>query len=258
MSFSKPLSKPFRGLLVAVALLAQSISAHADTVYNITTRGATAQVNGAWYIQTDPQPTGTGVIQPFVRIQNNGTESGYNTDWRPVEFDTKDQNQWTHALNISDVPIVSYQNEQYRQFMLDINEGGNNTLQKLSLNQIEIYLGATNLEHNYPNLGTLIYQLDAPVDNRVELSYKLNIGSGSGDMFLLVPNSLFTGPNQWVYLYSKFGVPNGSDAGFEEWSVLKANNAPPSEGAVPLPAVVGGGLMLLGGLGFKRRYSPIP
>ena len=249
MRFTKlTLTLAFAGLILTSSARGGSIT------IDITTRGATGLGNGAWYIQTDPQPTGTGVIQPFVRIQNRFTESGYNTDYRPVEFDTKDQNQWTHALNIADVPIVTYLGGQYRQFLLDINEGGNTTLQQLSLNEVEIYLGPTNLEHNYPNLGTKIYTLDTSgKDRTVELNYKLNSGSGSGDMFLLVPNSLFTGPNQWVYLYSNFGIPNGSDAGFEEWAVLQANNPPPGEGVVPLPAVAWGGLALFGGLGMNRR-----
>ena len=258
MRFTKltlTLTLAFAGLFLTSSTRGGSIT------IDITTRGAAGLGNGAWYIQTDPQPTGTGVIQPFVRIQNKVTESGYNTDYRPVEFDTKDENQWTHALKISDVPVVSHVDgngvtTQYRQFLLDINEGGNTTLQQLSLNEVEVYLGPTNLEHNYPNLGTKIYTLDTGGHDRtVELSYRLNSGSGSGDMFLLVPNSLFTGPNQWVYLYSNFGVPNGSDAGFEEWAVLKANNPPPpppGEG-VPLPAVAYCGFALLGGLGLRRR-----
>lgn len=226
----------------------------ADTVVDLTTVGSSGQINGAWYVQTGPQPTGTGVFLPFVRIQGTGTESGYNTDYRPVEFDTKDQNQWTHSLLLSTVPIVTYKGQQYREFLLDINEGGNTNLSNLTLDEVQIFLGATGDLHNYPSgLGTLVYDMDAAPDGpaRVELNYRLNSGSGSGDMFLYVPVANFAiSTNPYVYLYSHFGTPHTSDAGFEEWSSDPA--------VVPLPSAASAGAGLMGLLvigGFARRRS---
>src|SRR5207237_2020334 len=85
----------------AAFLLLASAPARAEYVINLTSAGSSGTSQGALYEQADPQPTGTGVINPFVRIQRTGTERGYNTDGRPVEFDTKDQNQWTHSLPLS-------------------------------------------------------------------------------------------------------------------------------------------------------------
>ena len=68
-----------------------------------------------------------------------------------------------------------------------------------------------------------IYDLDAGLesgeDNYVLLDYWLNHGSGPGDMFADIPDSVF-GDHTCVYLYSKFGVNEGAHAGFEEWAVL--------------------------------------
>ena len=61
---------------------------------DLTTAGASAELdNGAIVQQTDAQPTGTGFIQSFVRIQGaasgGGSQEGYNTDGRPLQFDEK-------------------------------------------------------------------------------------------------------------------------------------------------------------------------
>src|SRR4051812_16516409 len=63
------------GLLLASPALAASITIDLTvTPYN----GAGNQ--GDLFIRTDQQPTGTGVIKPFLTIQQKGQEHGYNTD----------------------------------------------------------------------------------------------------------------------------------------------------------------------------------
>jgi len=246
--------------VTSVTFLCASGEVRANSIIDLTSPHAAGMGNGAWYIQTDPQPTGTGVIQPFVRIQNTGTESGYNTDGRPVDLQTKDSNQWSRALKISEIPVVQYNGQSYRQFLLDVNEQGSGSGRLLSLDQIEVYLANTGDINDYATLGTStskIYTLDTTGNDRtVELDYKLNSGSGSGDMFLLVPNSLFVGP-QYVYLFSDFGVPHSADAGFEEWAVLKPSGV--GGGApVPLPTTAAAGFVLLGGFGLVRRANRQP
>ena len=242
------------GMVVGMGLT--SGAAFGGTIIDLTTVGSSGTVNGGYFLQTSPQPTGTGYFNPFVRIQNTGTEKGYNTDARPVQFDTKDENQWTHSIRLSDVSTTRYKGKDYRVFLLDINEGGNTTLSKLSLDQVQIFVSNTSGSlNNYPNLGTLVWQLDTPTaDNRVELNYKLNHGSGSGDMFLYVPVSAFTGyTNPYVYLYSEFGTPNGSDAGFEEWSSKGPVVAAITP--VPLPTTAMGAFVLLAAWVGGRRMS---
>ncbi|HEU5116748.1 MAG TPA: LEPR-XLL domain-containing protein, partial [Isosphaeraceae bacterium] len=79
-------------------------------------------INGALFRQGSNQPSGTGVFQSFVRIQNDGTEQGYNTDGSP-QFDTKG-GSFTHAVLLSTIPLKVINGEAYREFNLDINQTG--------------------------------------------------------------------------------------------------------------------------------------
>ena len=131
--------------------------------------------------------------------------------------------------------------------------------------------GLPNPPSDVSTLGVLIWDLDgnlvAPVTDRwVKLNYDLNAGSGSGDMRLFVPNSLFTGGFQYVYLYSQFGGEGGAfvnNDGYEEWAVRTGLTCEQTNTCEPPPQIpepsslllLGSGL--LGALGFgvsrKRR-----
>src|SRR5260370_41101136 len=58
-------------------------------------------INGAQFVFTTPQPTGTGVIQPFLRLENSPVEQGYNTSGG-TPFDDK-AGPWTHDLTFGDL-----------------------------------------------------------------------------------------------------------------------------------------------------------
>jgi hypothetical protein len=79
--------------------------------------------------------------------------------------------------------------------------------------------------------------------------YSLGHGSGSGDLLVYIPNSLF-GDQTYVYLYSMFGADEAANAGFEEWAVREGGNPP----TTPVPAAAL--LALLGltsaGCGLRR------
>ena len=227
-------------------------------IIELTTHGASGVGNGAIYSQEDFQPTGTGIFQPFLRIQEtgpgrDGTETGYNTDAREVELDTKDNNHWTHSLDSSSPEIVYVDNAGYLAFRLDVNEQGSSDDRIIWLNKLEIYLGeAPDLLLSSPGgLGDLIYSLDggSQGDVSVKLDYRLEHGSGSGDMQVLIPVELFR-PDRYIYLLSEF---SGSDAGFEEWSArVGPNPPPPPPPGVPLPGVAWAGLALLSTTGVVR------
>jgi hypothetical protein len=245
----------------ATPLLARLAEA---AVCDLTTAGSACSVQPGvdLFLQADPQPTGTGVIDSFVRIQDRGTEHGYNTDGRPVPFDEKTDPNFTRSLLLSEVPIVTISGVQYREFGLDINEQSSGSNRFLSLDELKIFLSpsgnmtTTDVDAPTP-LGTLIYDLDATGDHWIKLDYSLGSGSGSGDMFAYINSALFTGPNQNVTLYSQFGVNFASGAGFEEWWVREgqAGGQPP----IPEPTtllLVGSGLAGLAAGRGRRRSRP--
>lgn len=220
--------------------------AHAGMI-DLTVPTTSALVANAIYETSDARSTGTGVIAPFVRLQNNGTQQGYNTSTRPVAFDEQTAANFTRDLQIQDLGVNTISGTDYVTFLLDSNQAGNAAGTLLSLDQVRIYISPTN-GLNSPNLstlGTLIYNLDAVANNWIVINSQLNSGSGQGDMLLHVPLSLFTpfSNSSYVTLYSQFGTNNPSNSGFEEWKTV--GNPIPAPGAL---AVLG-----LGGLMASRR-----
>lgn len=207
------------------------------------TAGGSGTVNGAFFTTTDNQSTGTGVIQSFVRVQDNGMADGYNTSARPLLYDENSSPQFTRDLPFSAVPIVNIGGTNYREFLLDINQQGASPL--LSLDKLEIRVASSGgLTGTWGTFGTQVYSLDtASVDNVILLNYGFNSGSGSGDMFAYIPDAVF-GNAQFVYLYSLFGATGGAYAendGFEEWAVRSTQTLP-----VPEPGTYA---MMIAGLG---------
>ena len=240
--------------LAALVTLSTSTLASAG-VCDLTTDGSSCGpdlfTNFAIFGEISPQPTGTGFIDPFLRLQKKGQQEGYNTTARPFQLDQKEPLNFTHDLQLSQVPIKTIDNVQYREFFLDINESSGHTNELLSLDELRLYLSPTGERDSYDSSTktldglTAIYDLDAGGDNWIKLDYSLNHGSGSGDMVAYIPNSLFTGASsQYVYLFSRFGDQTGheSDAGFSEWWVGPSSGTTPGVTAVPEPAT----LLLLG------------
>lgn len=223
----------------------------------------------AIFQQIAPQPTGTAVVDNFLRIQHSPNEVGFNTDYRPLpsSMNTFDPNNTIHALHISEIPVValntgtsgSPQWANYREFYLDINE--TTSLPRISLDQLQIFLGP-NASFNSYSSGKLngvspIYDLDTGSDNYIKLSYSLNLNNpGTGDMVAYIPDSLFTNTqaNPYVYLYSGFGFNWSSDGGFEEWFTKNAQMYPTP---TPEPAsllLLGSGL-ILAARGYRRKSA---
>jgi len=250
------------------------VSARADTL-NFTGGGAlggpdtpppvtSGTINGGYFEVGSVHPAGTGVFNPFLTIQQNGNEQGYNT-LGELQFDEKRQPEWTHELLLSSLKVVTSPNgTQSYEFTLDLNENDSLKGRLISLDELQIYRANAD---NYSHLNTstmtfsdgpsnLVYDLDASGDSSVLLNYDvISRGSGSSDLNVYIPTALFTGSRPYVYLYSKFGTFGDpaefdftTDAGFEEWRAVTGANPP----VVPVPTAVYGGLMLLGGLAFGK------
>ncbi len=82
--------------LIAAGSLLLATGAHSTVVdlINGDSGTITNSYGTAIFEFTQPQPTGTGYIQPFLRVQNDPSEQGYNTSGG-TPFDDK-AGPWTH------------------------------------------------------------------------------------------------------------------------------------------------------------------
>ena len=206
---------------------------------DLTTTGSSCQIGDAWYLQMDQQPTGSDQMS-FVRIGDNKQEvQGYNTSFRPVQFNEITDLTHTHDLAVADIPIVEYQGGSYYQFGLDINQTGANPL--LSLDQVKVYATNSTNNTNYDTgagFTNLVYNMDTGGDNWVKLDFSLNHGSGSGDMWMLIPTASLAGFSN-VILFSQFGSNFRNNDGYEEWFTTQAPIPEPGTGALLLAGLLG-------------------
>ncbi len=232
--------------------------------------GADGWINDAYFLQIDPKGTGTGVLDPFVRLDNASQpiEEGYNTDGRlpgggtPAPFDAKSDAKYTHAILAADVPTVDIGGQTYWEFLLDINQDGGRSTRFLTLNELQIYRGnglqnavteVLSAEGILTDLqSSLVWDLDAGElgDNQINLDAKIGApGQGEADMAAYIPVS---GAGNYLLLYSQFGngfatnYPNND--GYEDWGVREAG-----ETVVPLPGAVALGILGLGAAGLRLR-----
>jgi hypothetical protein len=220
-------------LLAAVAALLGVNTAYAFGPIDLTTAGttATSSVDGTIWTNTNLiQSSGTGVIEPFLRWQNNDTETGMNTDAQTPPYDTK-AGIWTHSITYGQLGIVNKGGIDYYVFTLDINEpNGGQSL--LTINELRIYSvdasagGALADEVAVQGAAgsTLHYNLDGTSDQTIYTDYAVsNTGSGESDVDFYIPVSFFAGASSTDYLYMVInsglaGDTNGLDSadGFEE------------------------------------------
>jgi hypothetical protein len=217
-------SRIWRICSVAAAILTAAVvatGASAVTVDLTPGPGSSGTINGVLFEFDDQQPAGSGVLMPFVRVQANGTEEGYNTSNPAFPFDeVPPPGGFTRDMQFGELQQIggSY------HFTLDINEPAGGSQPLLSLDELRIYISSTGSQNTtvLGDLGTLIYDLDAGTDNTVLMDFTNAPGSGVTDMLMTMPAALFAGvsPADFVILYSRFGDTESSGAGFEEWAHL--------------------------------------
>ena len=196
----------FAGTVASACITLSAGAARAVIVLNVTPSTPTSltgtAITGGTFIvdNTDLQPTGTGVIDSFLRIQATGQERGYNTSVGKVLDDKPPVGQFTRAIQLEDIPVVTIGGVDYRAFLLDANQVGNGPI---SLNQVELFQSAADLgtsfslqEANSTHDAVISFTGLSPVfqmNNRqntpgglttnTEIWIDSGHGSGSGDMF---------------------------------------------------------------------------
>lgn len=254
--------------LLGIAVLT-AVQAQAATELDLVTNPEITH-NGAIFRQfPEDQPTGTGVYNPIVRINEDtaadgpkdGHSAGYNTSGRPVAFDELTDPNWTRDITLGEIEQVQIGEEFYFCFRLDINEPGNDDA-TLSLDTIRIFVGAGGqTTSDVSSLGTEVYNLDDLGDVYLKLDARLRDGgapgSGTGDMEMLVPVALFEGfsDDDYLILFSEFGLQAGNkqdsigeQAGFEEWAACEVVIPEPTTGLM-----VGMALVSLIGIAKRRK-----
>lgn len=160
---------------------------------------------------------------------------------------------FTRSLLLTEVPIVDVGGTLYRQFLLDINQTGSDP--RISLTQLQLFqqkgdfsqvkgdidptqfsvaqvVGGTSvMTNNYAGSVEIFRMSSGAADAffTIEMDFSLNSGSGFGDIYFYVNADAFItdGSRPNLVLYSRFGQPgpHGTNDGFEEWAVVKANES---------------------------------
>jgi hypothetical protein len=191
-------------------------------VIDLTKLDSSGEISGAIFRQGSVD-SGTGNYVDFVQIQHKTTEQGYNTSFRPNQFDEGSSLNFNRDVQLGELAVTTLDGSEYLIFGLDINEAQNEEL--LSLDRLQIFISSTGNRNGYPNLGTMIYNMDySDSGNTVLLDSSLSHGSGTSDMMLYIPTNLLTdfSTSDYLYLYSSFG--NFCDQwetsdGAEQWGI---------------------------------------
>ena len=228
------IKRNFTAALIAAGMFAITNIAQAIVV-DLGSSGS-GTINNAIFQTNNDHPTGTGVYNPFLTVQANGTEQGYNSS--TGNFDTKREPQWNHEIKFSDLQVTTINGQQYFGFSVDINEP-NGSKAGISLEGLSIYTSSTLQSSTSTNssgtfngsLGILRYDLGA---NQV-LYTDQNTGSGGGDINIYIPVSAFAGTqaNDYVYMYQRWGNADAmTQGGFEETSLIRGLTPVPEMSAL--------------------------
>lgn len=201
------------------------------TIVDLTVENSSGVISDAIFQQWDGSHSGTGRFVDFVQLHNDGIEQGYNTSYRPNQFDegnglgNGNSANFNRDIQLSELVVANINNQEYAVFILDANESHGQGKKFISLDSVQIFISDTGNRNNYPDLGTLIYDMDySNPGNTVLIDSSLSHGSGYSDMAFYLPTNLLTGYdlNDYLYFYSSFGEYDLNwrcDAGAEAWGI---------------------------------------
>lgn len=239
------------------AAASSSVVAGPITVCDLTAINSSCTINGAIFsTNVNDVNIGSGIINPFLTTQNNGTESGFATDvpavnQLPLDDKRDNANTFTNTLTLQNIGSETVGGQDYVVLFLDVNEPANAD-SLISLDTLKIYdTGSASpfLQGKPQTLAglallaalTLRYDLG---DNSILLDANNFKGSGIGvDMKALIPLSDFdtTPLTDRLTLATAFGQAGGNAGtadGFEEWYSLKGSVNPPPPPPLPEPGTL--------------------
>jgi len=76
----------------------------ADASVDLTASGNFGEIDGAVFSANQIQATGAGSFPAFLSLSRNGTEQGYNSDYRPVQFNEVSNANHNHSLLTGEHP----------------------------------------------------------------------------------------------------------------------------------------------------------
>jgi hypothetical protein len=240
---------------ICAAVLIGGATAQATTIDLTTT--SSGELNGGLFSTIGTQPTGSGVFDPFLTIQNNVTEQGYNS--AVGNFDTKRDPVYNHEIKLSQLNTTTIGGVQYFTFNVDINEPNGGSKALISLDSFRVYTSptlqsSTSTDANglfNGSLGTLRY--DSGSGNLVKIN-DINHGSGQADLAVFIPASDFAGASadDNVYVYQYWGKEFNTQGGYEETAIgagTAFTSVPEVSSLLPLMGMLGA----VGGFHYFRR-----
>lgn len=218
--------------LVVAAPASSRAGVTLDLTGNVITSGS---INGGYFFQANPKATGTGNLDAFLQIgqqgaSNNPVERAYNSD--VTEFQTGASSTHNHSVGLNTVPFVTFSSNltlgdgsilaagQYYEFIFDVNQQDNKGGTALSLSELQVFASNDHnltsydlMNHNFGANATLVYDMGGrvtgdqvgdgstatrdPNGNLIALDYGVSSGgSGHGDMAFYLPVAAFAAYNQ--------------------------------------------------------------
>lgn len=180
-------------------------------------------VLGTRFISGLAWKTGTGNIHPFLGIQSNGSERGFNTDGSFTYDQTR--SNWTNPLPLNWVPVISKGGVSYRELILDANEANSGIAAYFSLDTLDIYLCDDPNAKTYSQFSDFqnnalckrVYNLQGQVG--LATDGKTNGSGNSLDYDILIPETNFSSSGL-SKLQSCHYNPAAADCGL--WVIVKA------------------------------------
>jgi hypothetical protein len=196
----------------------------------------------AVFVKGSVQTSGTGAIDPFLRVHDNDNfEQGFNTS-NPGGGNPDGMNAinsvHTHDLELATLQYVNLAGINYYQFMLDLGEPTGGSQVTILLEKFNLYTG----NNDAPTPTEIASIISGDVGKRFDLAGNTILfidetsGNGASDVFIYVPIAAFAGvTDKYLYLYTELGLadsgndPSNADGTFEEFAArVGPNEAPPT------------------------------